>query len=106
MTHCCLCSYLKDSSIHHGMKRSDASFLILEEAAADYHLPGPLGEFLSMVAELKCLPILELIGDLTLDSVLKFEKELVTSGWNVFLSNFGNLILHDSFSKFRDKQIK
>jgi hypothetical protein len=32
--------------IHHGMKRSDASFLILEEAAADYHLSGPLGEFM------------------------------------------------------------
>jgi hypothetical protein len=62
------------------MKRSEASFLILEEAAADYHLSGPLGEFLSMVVELKYLPIQELIGDLTLDSVLKFEKELVTSG--------------------------
>jgi hypothetical protein len=58
------------------MKRSEASFLILEEAAADYHLSGPLGEFLSMVAELKYLTIQELIGDLTLDSVLKFEKEL------------------------------
>jgi hypothetical protein len=39
------------------MKRPEASFLILEEAAADYHLSGPLGEFLSMVAELKYLPI-------------------------------------------------
>jgi hypothetical protein len=33
-----------------------------------------------MVAELKYLLIQELIGNLTLDSVLKFEKELVTSG--------------------------
>ncbi|CAJ2639926.1 unnamed protein product [Trifolium pratense] len=73
------------------------SFLNLVEAA-DYHLSGPLGEF---VAKPKYLPIQELTEDLTLNNVLKFEKDLVRSGWNVFLFIFLKLTLHDSFLKFR-----
>ncbi|XP_045827057.1 uncharacterized protein LOC123918925 isoform X1 [Trifolium pratense] len=82
--------------IKHGMKKTK-SFLNLVEAA-DYHLSGPLGEF---VAKPKYLPIQELTEDLTLNNVLKFEKDLVRSGWNVFLFIFLKLTLHDSFLKFR-----
>jgi hypothetical protein len=55
-----------------------------------------------MAADLKYVPIQELIGTLTLDGVLEFEKELVTSGWNVFVCNFLKLALHDNFLKFRE----